>query len=61
MVLLLAILSAQANCEEPVDPAKLAELKAAHPGWPMHNIDNTLWNHNSLSPGDVNQGFSIDN
>ena len=59
MAILLTILSAQANSEEPVDPAKLAELKAAHPAWPMHNIDNTLWNHNSLSPGDVNQdGFT---
>ena len=59
MALPLTILSAQANSEEPVDPAKLAELKAAHPAWPMHKIDNTLWNHNSLSPGDVNRdGFT---
>ena len=26
--------------------------------WPMHHIDRYSWNHNSLSPGDVNgDGF----
>ena len=30
-----------------------------HPPWPMHHIDNFSWNHNSLSPGDVNgDGFN---
>ena len=29
-----------------------------NPPWPMHHIDNFSWNHNSLSPGDVNgDGF----
>ena len=29
-----------------------------HPPWPMHHIDKFSWNHNSLSPGDVNgDGF----
>jgi len=51
--------AAQADFEEPIDPASLAALQAAHPAWPMHKIDNTLWNHNSLSPGDVNRdGFT---
>ena len=59
MALLLGVVSTQANYEKPVDPAKLAALQAANPAWPMHNIDNTLWNHNSLSPGDVNRdGFT---
>jgi hypothetical protein len=28
-------------------------LYAAEP-WTMHKIDNAMWNHNSLSPGDLN-------
>ncbi len=29
-----------------------------NPPWPMHHIDNASWNHNSLSPTDVNgDGF----
>jgi len=48
-------------------PQKVEELKRRinewwNPGssgltapWVMHKIDNAMWNHNSLSPGDVNR------
>lgn len=48
--------SAQRQAQiEAARKADLAALQAANPGWPMYKIDNTLWNHNSLSPGDVNR------
>ena len=35
------------------------EYGAGKTGWPMHHIDNALYNHNSLSPGDVDKdGFT---
>ncbi len=40
--------------------ANLAAMQAGRPGWPMHKIDSRLWNHNSLSPGDVNRDGNTD-
>lgn len=34
-------------------------LYAAEP-WTMHKIDNARWNHNSLSPGDLNGDGNAD-
>ena len=48
--------SAQRQAQIEADrKADLAVLQAANPGWPMYKIDNRMWNHNSLSPGDVNR------
>jgi hypothetical protein len=53
--------SAQRQAQiEAARKADLATLQAANPGWPMYKIDTRLWNHNSLSPGDVNRDGHTD-